>query len=53
MYILINAISFIGYSQLEYYVTVNGDNFSGDINHPFKTIYKVSQVALPGDIIKV
>lgn len=51
---LICLFYFLGYSQQEYFVAVNGDNSNnGTINSPFETIFKASQVAQPGDIIQV
>jgi parallel beta-helix repeat protein len=47
-------VSCIGFSQSNYYVSLDGDNsWNGSEAQPFRSILKASQVALPGDNIYV
>lgn len=54
LFTLIWYFSCLGFSQNTYFVEVTGNNNnSGSISSPFKTIFKASQVAQPGDIVNV
>ena len=52
--LLFSTFVVLSYSQNIYYVDINGNNNnSGTIGSPFKTIFKASQVAQPGDFVFV